>query len=154
MYAKPTPAGYHTLTPYLHVRDSAAAIAFYEKAFGAEEVMRLTMPGGGVGHAEVKIGGSRFMLADENEQWGNKGPQTLGGASGGYAIYCDDSDALFAQAVAAGATVVMPVSDQFYGDRSGTVADPFGHKWTIGTHKEDVPPAEMQKRMDAFMASC
>ena len=151
MSVKPIPDGYHAVTPYLCVRGAATAIDFYAKAFGAEEVMRLTMPGGVVCHAEVKIGDSRVMLADEMPEWGNKGPQSLGGTPTGFCVYVTDVDAVFAQAAAAGATVERPVADQFYGDRSGTVLDPFGHKWTIATHKEDLSPAEMQARMDAWL---
>ncbi len=146
------PHAYHTLTPYLHVPSAAAAIEFYVEAFEAVETMRLTMPGGAIGHAEVKIGDSAIMMADENPQWGNKSPKTLGGATGGYMIYVDDVDAAFAKAIAAGATMLRPVMDQFYGDRSGTVTDPFGHNWTLATHIEDVPVSEMQSRMDAWMS--
>lgn len=153
MAAKPIPDGYHTLTCYLIVKDSKAAMAFYAKAFGATEVLRLSMPDGSIAHAEMKVGDSHFMLSDENEQWGNKSPKSLGGSPIGLAIYVDDCDAVFNQAVAAGATVERPVVDQFYGDRSGTVLDPDGHKWTIGTHKVDMSTAEMQKAMDEWMKS-
>jgi len=132
--------------------DSAAAIDFYGKAFGAVELFRMAMPGGGIAHAEIKIGDSTIMMSDENPQWGNKSPKTLGGASGGFAIYLEDVDAAFAKAVAAGATVMRPVMDQFYGDRSGTVIDPFGHTWTLSTHIEDVPPSEFQSRMEKMMS--
>ena len=152
MPAKPIPAGYHSLTPYLAVRDASAAIAFYAKAFGATEVLRMAMPDGSVAHAEVQVGDSRFMLSDENPAWGNLSPQSVGGCTGGLMLYVEDADAVYAQALAAGATAVRPVADQFYGDRSGTVLDPFGHKWTVGTHVEDVPHAELQARMDAMMA--
>jgi len=151
MSVKPIPDGYHTVTPYLCVRGAAAAIDFYVKAFGAEEVLRMTLPNGAVGHAEVKIGDSRVMLGDESPEWGSKGPQSLGGTPTGLCVYVEDVDAVFARAVAAGAAVERPVVDQFYGDRSGTVIDPFGHKWTIATHKEDLSPAEMQARMDAWL---
>lgn len=153
MAVKPIPDGYHSVTPYLHVPSAAEAIAFYAKAFGATELFRLSMPGGGVAHAEVRIGDSCVMMADENPEWGNKSPRTLGGTSGGYMIYVPDVDAAFDRAVAAGATVVTPVADQFYGDRSGSVLDPFGHKWTLATHVEDIPPDEMKARMDAWMTS-
>ena len=153
MAAKPIPDGYHTMTPYITVRGGEAAIAFYEKAFGASLVMKLTMPGGGIAHAEMKIGDSPFMFGDENPDWGNKSPLTLGGTPSGLMIYVEDCDAAFARAVAAGATVDRPVEDQFYGDRSGSVVDPSGHKWTLGTHKEDMDPATMQARMDAWMAT-
>ena len=153
MAVKPIPDGYHTLTPYLTVRDAAAAIAFYEKAFGAKELYRLTTPDGGIGHAEIQIGDSRIMMSDENPAWGSKSPLTLGGTPGGLGMYVADCDAVFHQAVAAGATVRYPLTDQFWGDRSGSVIDPFGHAWTILTHKEEVPPEEMQSRMDAWMKS-
>jgi PhnB protein len=153
MSVKPIPEGYHSVTPYLYVRDSAVAIDFYARAFGATELFRLPMPGGGIAHAEIKIGNCPVMMADENPDWGNKSPATLGGTSFGQMIYVPDVDAAFERAVAAGATVMKPVADQFYGDRSGTVTDPFGHVWTLATHTEDVPPAEMQARMDAWMKS-
>ena len=151
--AKPIPDGYHTITPYLTVRGGDAAIAFYEKAFGAKLILKLTMPDGSIAHAEMKIGDSAFMFGDENPDWGNKSPATLGGCPSGMMVYVEDCDAAFAQAIAAGATVVQPLSDQFYGDRSGSVLDPSGHKWTLGTHKEDMDPATMQARMDAWLAS-
>lgn len=146
----PIPAGYHSITPYLMVRDGARAIAFYREAFGAEEVMRFNDPGGRIAHAEIKIGDSHVMLADENETFA--GPQTLGGVGVSLLLYVADVDATFAQAVAAGATVRRPVADQFYGDRMGTLADPFGHVWSIGTHREDVSLEEMQRRMAAMSA--
>ncbi len=153
MAVKPIPEGYHSVTPYLYVRGAAEAIAFYVKAFGAVEVMRLAMPGGVIGHAEIRIGNSVVMLSDEMPEWGNKSPQTLGGASSGLMIYVPDVDALFAQAIAAGASVYKPLVDQFYGDRSGSVLDPYGHIWTVATHTEDVPHEEMAARMDAWIAS-
>ena len=153
MAAKATPDGYHSLTPYITVRGGEAAIAFYEKAFGAKLILKLTMPGGGIAHAEMKIGDSPFMFGDENPDWGNKSPLTLGGTPTGMMIYVADCDEAFAQAVAAGATVDKPLEDQFYGDRSGTVVDPSGHKWTLGTHQKDMTEAEMQKAMDAMMQS-
>ena len=146
----PIPAGYHSITPYLMVRDGARAIAFYREAFGAQEVMRFNDPNGRIAHAEIRIGDSHVMLADENE--GFVGPQTLGGAGVSLVLYVADVDATFAQAVAAGATVRRPVADQFYGDRMGTLADPFGHVWSIGTHREDVSLDEMQRRMAAMSA--
>ena len=151
MSVKPIPDGYHTVTPYFTVRNAAAALEFYKKAFGAVEVMRFDMPGGGVAHAEIQIGDSKVMLGDENPDFGNKSPQTLGGTPGGLCIYVEDCDAVFAKALAAGATVMKPMADQFYGDRSGTVIDPFGHAWTIATHKEDVSLDEMKARMAAMM---
>lgn len=153
MAVKPIPDGYHSVTPYIYVRGAADAIAFYEKAFGAVELMRLPMPGGMIGHAEIRIGDSVVMLSDEMPEWGNKSPQTLGGTSAGLMVYVPNVDALFAQAVAAGASVHKPLADQFYGDRSGSVLDPYGHNWTIATHTEDVPHEEMAARMDAWIAS-
>lgn len=153
MAVKPIPDGYHSVTPYLYLRSCAEAIPFYVKAFGATELFRMPMPDGAIGHAEIQLGDSRIMMADENPQWGNKSPQTLGGVAGGFCVYVPDVDAAFTRAVAAGATVMRPVADQFYGDRSGTVVDPFGHVWTIATHTEDVPPDEIQKRMEAWMKS-
>jgi PhnB protein len=142
---QPIPAGYHSVTPYLMVRDGARAIAFYRDAFGANEVMRFNDPSGRIAHAEVRIGDSHVMLADESPE--HAGPQTLGGAGVSLMLYVEDVDATFARAVAAGATVRRPVADQFYGDRMGTLADPFGHVWSIGTHREDVSAEEMQRRM-------
>lgn len=144
---EPIPAGYHSVTPYLMARDAARAIAFYRDAFGAQEVMRFDTPDGRIAHAEVKIGDSHVMLADEVPDQGLVGPQTLGGAGVSLMLYVDDVDATFAKAVAAGATVRRPVADQFYGDRVGTLVDPFGHVWSIGTHREDVSVEEMQRRM-------
>lgn len=151
MSVKPIPDGYHTVTPYFTVRNAAAAIEFYKTAFGAVEVMRFEMPGGGVAHAEIQIGDSKVMFGDENPDCGNKSPQTLGGTAGGLCIYVEDCDAVFEKALAAGATVMKPMADQFYGDRSGTVIDPFGHAWTVATHKEDVTIDEMKARMAALM---
>jgi PhnB protein len=151
MSVSPCPKGYHTVTPYLTVRGAAKAIEFYKAAFGATEVMRLDGPDGSVGHAEIQIGDSRIMMADENPQWGNRGPETLGGTATGLCLYVPDVDALFTRAVTAGAKVMKPVQDQFYGDRSGTVVDPFGHVWTVATHVEDVSPAELERRMQEMM---
>ena len=145
-----TPDGYHTLTPYLTVKDASRAIEFYKQVFGATEVLRIDGPDGKVGHAEIKIGDSIIMLADENPEWGNRSPQSLGGSPVGLMLYFKDVDATIALAVAAGAQVTKPVQDQFYGDRSGTVTDPFGHIWTISTHTEDVSPEEMLRRAEAF----
>src|SRR4051812_20378147 len=131
MATRPIPEGYHTATPYLIVKGAAAAIDFYKKAFGATELMRLADPGGRVGHAEVKIGDSPIMLADEFPEMGSRSPQTLGGSPVGIALYVEDADAVFNAAVAAGAKVKRPMADQFYGDRTGTVEDPFGHVWTV-----------------------
>jgi PhnB protein len=148
--AKAIPDGYHTLTPYLSIKGAAAALAFYKRAFGAEEIYRLDMPDGRLGHAELQIGNSRLMLADEMPEMADavtKSPTTLKGTSAGFNIYVPDVDARFKQAVDAGAKVKRPVKDQFYGDRSGTVEDPYGHIWTISTHVEDVSPEEIKKRM-------
>ncbi len=142
---QPIPAGYHTVTPYLMVREAARAIDFYRNAFGASEVMRFNGPNGRIAHAEIRIGDSHVMLADENDI--HRSPQTLGGAGASLMLYVEDVDKVFAQAVAAGATVQRPVADQFYGDRVGTLVDPFGHVWSIGTHREDVSMEEMQRRM-------
>ena len=150
---KPIPDGYHSITPYLYLSSSAKAIEFYKNAFDAEEVLRLPMPDGSIAHAEVKIGDSIVMMSDENPQWGTKGPTTLGGTSAGFAIYLPDVDKAFAKAIAAGATVMRPVQDQFYGDRSGTVVDPFGHTWTLATHTQDLTPEQMKKNMDEWMKS-
>ena len=144
---KPIPAGYHNVTPYLMVRNAAAAIEFYKKAFNAEELMRFPGPGGKIMHAEVKIGDSPVMLADEMPDGGYVGPKTLGGAAVSMLLYVEDVDARVAQAVAAGATLKRPVEDQFYGDRVGTIVDPFGHVWSISTHKEDLSMEEIHKRM-------
>ena len=147
MAAKPIPDGYHSITPYLICQGAADAIDFYKQAFGAKERMRLDMPGGIIGHAEIEIRDSVVMLADENPDWGVVSPKTLGGSPCSVLIYCDDVDTLFQQAVDAGAKVVRPLQDQFYGDRSGFIEDPFGHHWSIATHVEDVPPEDMEERM-------
>lgn len=147
---KPIPEGYHTATPYLSVRDAVAAMTFYKKAFGARETMRLTDPSGKIAHGEFIIGNSPFMITDEFPEWGNRSPQSLGGSPIVIALYVEDVDAFVARAVAAGADLLIPVADQFYGDRSGRLADPFGHIWLVATHKEDVSPEEMQRRFDAM----
>jgi PhnB protein len=151
MAVKPIPDGYHSVTPYLILDGAAQAIDFYKKAFGAVELMRMPGPDGRVGHAEIKIGDSPIMMADEFPEMGFRGPKALGGAAAMLMIYVPDVDAQFKLAVAAGAKVVRPLQDQFYGDRSATVEDPFGHTWTIATHKEDVSPEEMKKRSEAAM---
>ena len=143
---KPIPTGFHSVTPYLRVKGAAQALEFYRKALGAEERFRMPMPDGKIGHAEIVVGDSVVMLADEFPQMNIKGPQSLGGTSVSLMVYVADCDAAFKRAVDAGAKVLRPVIDQFYGDRSGTVIDPFGHEWTLSTHTEDVPPAEMDKR--------
>jgi PhnB protein len=147
--AKAIPEGYHTVTPYLIVKGAARALEFYKKAFNATELYRMEMPGGTVGHAEIQIGDSRIMLADEFPDMGARGPETLGGSPVGLCLYVEDVDAIFKQALAAGGKEERPVKDQFYGDRSGMLRDPFGHQWTIATHKEDLSPEEMQRRMAA-----
>lgn len=150
MAVQPVPEGYHTVTPYLIVRGAARALDFYRRAFGAEEVVRMDGPGGLVMHAEIRIGDSMIMLADEQPGSISKSPEALGGTTTGLAVYLDNVDEQFRRAVEAGAKVERPVADQFYGDRTGTVADPFGHIWTLATHKEDVTPDEMKRRMQAF----
>ena len=145
----PKPEGYHSVTPYLIVDDGVAAIDFYKAAFGAVELMRLPM-GDRIGHAEVKIGDSHIMLASEFPDMNALGPKARGGTPVGLMIYVPDVDAAFDRAIAAGGVVERPVSDQFYGDRAGTLVDPFGHQWTIATQIEDVPVEECQRRMDAL----
>ena len=147
MPVKPIPEGYHTVTPYLIVKDAARALEFYKKIFSAKELMRFDMPDGRLGHAEIRIGDSIIMLADEFPEMGHRSPKSLGGSPIGLAIYVPDVDTLAKQFVAAGAKEMRPVKDQFYGDRSGTFEDPFGHVWTIATHKEDVSMEEMNRRM-------
>src|SRR5438445_11830452 len=150
---KPIPEGYHTATPYLIIKGAADAIEFYKKAFGATEIMRFPAPGGKIGHAEIKIGDSPIMLADEFSEMGYKSPQTLGGSPVSIMIYVEDVDTVFKQAIAAGAKEQRPVKDQFYGDRLGTLEDPFGHVWHVSTHKEDVSLEEMEKRAKAHGAA-
>lgn len=150
MAPKPIPDGYHTVTPYLIVQGAARALEYYKEAFGASELFRMEGPDGSIGHAEIKIGDSPVMLADESPEMGFRGPKTLGGAAVSMMIYVDDVDTAFPRAIAAGGKELRPVQDQFYGDRSGTLEDPFGHVWTIGTHTEDVSPEEMKKRSEAM----
>lgn len=149
---KPIPDGYHSITPYFSHKNADAAIKFYERAFGAKEIFRLSMPAGGVAHAEVEIGDSRVILADEMPAYGNKSAETLGGSPVSFLFYVEDVDAAFERAVKAGAMVKRPVEDQFYGDRVGTVIDPFGIQWSIGTHKEEVSKEEMQRRMEKMFS--
>jgi uncharacterized glyoxalase superfamily protein PhnB len=139
------------LFAYLRMEDAARAIVFYEKAFGAREKFRLTEPGGRVGHAELEFGGQTLMLSDEFPEFGIQGPATLGGTTLSIHLHVDDADELIRRAVAAGATLVRPAADQFYGERSGTVRDPFGHEWNIGHEIEKVTPEEMQRRYDELM---
>ena len=149
MTVRAIPEGYHSVTPYLVIDGAAEAIRFYERAFGATEALRLPM-GDRIGHAEIKIGDSFVMLADEFPEMDIRGPKSRGGPTSSLMIYVEDVDIVFERAVAAGGTVDRPVEDQFYGDRSGTIVDPFGHKWTIATHVEDVPDDEIQRRMAEF----
>jgi PhnB protein len=144
------PAGYASVTPYLIVRDATRALDFYKKAFGASELMRFPTPDGKIAHAEMKIGEGLFMLADEVPDQSYRSPDALGGTPVSLMFYVHDVDALFARAVAAGAAVKQPVKDQFYGDRNGTLTDPFGHVWTIATHVEDVAADELDRRMAAM----
>jgi PhnB protein len=152
MAVKPIPEGYHSVTPYLIVSNAGRALDFYKSAFGAKEMIRMEQPGGRIGHAEIQIGDSRVMLADEFPEMGAKSPDSLGGSPVGLMLYVQDVDSQFRQAIAAGAKEVRPVQDQFYGDRSGTLVDPFGHQWTLGTHKEDVSDEELKRRMAAAFA--
>jgi PhnB protein len=151
MPVKPIPDGYHTATPYLIIKNAGAALDFYRRAFGAVELMRLVAPTGEVGHAEIRIGNSVIMLADEMPQLGFRSPLALGGSPVSILLYLENVDERFKQAVDAGAKVVRPLQDQFYGDRSATLEDPFGHVWTVATHIEDVSPEEINRRAEAFM---
>jgi PhnB protein len=151
MAVNPIPAGYHSATPYLIVKGAARALAYYKKAFGATELMRFEGPGDKIAHSEIKIGDSIIMVADEHPEMGYRSPETLGGSPVGLCLYVPDVDALFSQAIAAGGKEVRPLKDQFYGDRSGTLTDPFGHQWTISTHIEDVSQEECHRRMMTMM---
>lgn len=153
MATKAIPEGYRTATPYLIVNGGAEAIEFYKRAFGATEMMRMADPHGRVGHAEIKIGDSIIMLADEHPGMGHRSPRSIGGSAVSILLYVEDVDKLFERAVKAGAKSQRPVANQFYGDRAGTLEDPFGHVWTIATHVEDVPPEEMRRRAEAAFAS-
>jgi PhnB protein len=152
MATKPIPEGYHSLTPYLAVDDATEAIEFYKKAFGAKERGRMDAPGDTIGHAELEIGDALVMLSDPSPQSATRSPKELGGTSVSVFMYVEDVDAFVKKAVDAGANVVMEVADQFWGDRFGTISDPFGHIWSIATHVEDVPPEEMEERAKAAMA--
>ena len=145
----PIPDGYHNVTPYLVIKGAAAAIDFYKEIFGAVEVMRMPMPDGRVGHAELKFGDSHVMLADEFPEMNVVSPTTLGNSPVGLLLYVADVDKTVERAVARGAKITKPIADQFYGDRTGTIEDPFGHKWTVAVHQEDVSAEEMQRRMAA-----
>ncbi|HZP31829.1 MAG TPA: VOC family protein [Candidatus Acidoferrales bacterium] len=153
MPPRPIPEGYHSITPYLIVTGAASAIEFYKHAFGARELMRIPHPDGRIGHAELQMGDSRIMLADEFPEIGARSPMSLGGTPVSILLYVEDVDAITTRAVAAGAKMLRPIKDQFYGDRTGTLSDPFGHQWTIATHKEDVSPDEMKKRAAAAVVS-
>ena len=148
----PIPQGYHTATPYLTLDDCARAIDFYKKAFGATEIMRMATPNGKIGHAEIQIGDSPVMLADEMPGGGNRSPKSLNGTSASVFLYVTDVDSSFKKAVDAGAKADMQPTDMFWGDRFGRLTDPFGHTWALATHKEDVAPEEMKKRMQVEMA--
>jgi len=151
MAVKPIPEGYHSVTPYLIIDGAASAIEFYKKAFGANETMRLPGPEGKVMHAEIKIGDSMVMLADEFPDMDIRGPASLGGSAVGICLYVENVDGTFKQAIEAGGKEKRPLQDQFYGDRSGTVEDPYGHNWTIATHKEDLTNEEIEKRFAETM---
>jgi PhnB protein len=150
---KPIPEGYHSATPYLIVKGAPEAIDFYKHAFGATESFRMANPNGGIAHAEIKIGDSVIMLADEHPNMGYRGPRSLGGSAVSIMLYVPDVDGTFDRALEAGAKAQRPVANQFYGDRSGTLEDPFGHIWTISTHVEDVAPEEMKRRAAAAFKS-
>jgi PhnB protein len=151
MKFKPVPQGYHTATPYLIIKNAARAIDFYKNAFGAQELLRFEQPGGKIGHAEIKIGDSPIMLADEYPEMGYRSPETIGGTAVSILLYVDDVDKFFTRALGAGAKQMKPVNDMFWGDRCGTLADPFGHIWSIATHKEAVAPDEMRRRFQEMM---
>ena len=153
MAVKPIPEGYHTLSPYLAVDDARSAIEYYKRAFGAQEVVHMDGPGGKVAHSELVVGDSRVMLSDPFPHGSTRPPKDLGGTSMSVMMYVEDVDAVVKQAVDAGASVTMEVQDQFWGDRFGTITDPFGHVWSIGTHIEDVPPEEIAERAKTAMAA-
>ena len=150
---KPIPKGYHAVTPYLSVQGAAGAIAFYKKAFGASDIMRMPGPHGTIGHAEIQIGDSRIMLADEFPEMNFLSPRSFGGTPVNIHLYVQDADKVAEKAVAAGAKPLRPVAEQFYGDRSGSLEDPFGHVWHIATHVADIPMKELKKRAAALAAS-
>ena len=152
MAVKPIPDGYHTVTPYLIVKGADKALDYYTRAFGAREVLRLPGPGGGVAHAEIQIGTSRIMLGDEMPEMGWRGPQSIGGTPVSLMIYVENVNEAYPRALKAGGKELKPLQDQFYGDRTGTLADPFGHVWTIATHVRDVSEAEMKKAMESMAA--
>jgi len=150
MAVESIPAGYRSVTPYLSIEGAAKAIEFYKRAFGATELFRLDAPNGKIGNAELKIRDTILMLGDPCEESTFRSPQSLGGSSVGLHLYVEDVDVQFARAVEAGAKIVQPVEDQFYGDRMGTLEDPFGHVWFLATHKEDLSPEEISKRAETF----
>jgi len=145
----PIPPGYEGATPYLYIRGAAKALDFYKRAFGATELMRMEGPGGTIGHAEFSVGKARVMLADESPAMNALSPDTIGGTAASFLVYVPDVDAVFQQALKAGATQLSPVENKFYGDRMGGLKDPFGHQWFLGTHIEDVSPEEMARRAAA-----
>lgn len=151
MAVKPIPDGYHSVTAYLTVHDAAGAIDFYTRAFGAVEVMRMDGPDGKIGHAEIKIGNSHVMIGDENPAWGARSAKSIGGSPVQLMVYVDDVDTVFPRAIKEGGKEVQPLKNQFYGDRSGTLTDPYGISWTVSTHVEDVAPDEMARRAEAYM---
>jgi PhnB protein len=153
MGVKPIPEGYHTVTPYLAVDDAAEALEYYKRAFGAKERGRMEAPDGKIGHAEIQIGDSLVMLSDPFPQASTRTPKELGGTTASVFLYVEDVDGFVQRAIDAGATVSMEVADQFWGDRFGTITDPFGHSWSVATHIEDVPPDEMAERAKAAMAA-
>jgi len=148
MSVNPIPDGFHSLTPYLVAKNAKDALSFYQQAFDAKIILALFAPDGNVAHAELKIGSSHFMLTEEYPDMGFLSPESLGGAGVSLMLYTEDVDAVFSQAIAAGSTELRPVMDQFYGDRAGTLKDPYGHVWTIGTHKEDLSEEELNTRME------
>lgn len=151
MAVQKKPDGYHTVTPYIIVNGAAAALEFYTKAFNATELFRMEGPGGSIMHAEFKIGDSPIMIADEHPEMGAVGPKTVGGTPVSIMLYVDDVDAIYKQSLAAGAKTVRDIANQFYGDRSACIEDPFGHKWTVSTHVEDVTPEEINRRFEEMM---
>ena len=144
------PDGYHSVTPYLSIKGASDAIEFYKKAFDATELFRLAMPGGIIGHAEIQIGNSRIMIADPCDDVSFADPKALGGSTVGLYVYVENVDDIYAQAIAAGAKIVNSVEDQFYGDRTGTIEDPYGHRWFLATHKEYLTPEELNKRAETL----
>ena len=151
MAVKPIPEGYHSVTPYLVIKGASAAIDYYKRVFGATERMRMDAPGGMIGHAELNVGDSVVMLADEFAEQGFRGPRAFGGSPVSLLLYVENVDDVWKRAIQAGAKELKPLSDQFYGDRMGTLEDPFGHVWSLATHVEDIPPEEMQRRSEEMM---